>query len=232
MEAPVRGALTEPRETVEAGGKVAHSDDPRKGSAQRFTASAAGNECSMNTETSGEPPSAILFDRDDTLIVDVPYNGDPALVQPMPTARAALMRVRSLGIRTGVVSNQSGIARGWVTWQQVRRVNVRVEDLLGPFDVWRICPHAPEDGCACRKPQPGMILSAAEKLGLPPERVAVIGDIGADIAAAEAAGASAVLVPTARTLPGEREAAPRIAADLGRAVELLLGDAQLQRGAA
>ncbi|GAA4189819.1 hypothetical protein GCM10022219_06150 [Microbacterium oryzae] len=165
---------------------------------------------------------AILFDRDDTLIVDVPYNGDPEQVSPMPTAVAALERVRAAGLATGVVSNQSGIARGILTDEQARAVNARVDELLGPFDVWRYCPHGPEDGCACRKPRPGMVLSAAAALGLAPSQVAVIGDIGADMGAAAAAGARAVLVPTARTLPEEVAAAPAVATDLRAAVEMLL----------
>ena len=170
------------------------------------------------------PVRAILFDRDDTLIADVPYNGDPDRVRAMPAAAAAVDRVRGRGLRLGVVSNQSGIGRGYLTEEQVQRVNERVEELLGPFDVWRICPHAPEDGCACRKPRPGMILSAAAALGVRPEEVVYIGDIGADVEAALAAGARAVLVPTERTLRAEREAAPLVAATIADAVGMILGD--------
>jgi HAD superfamily hydrolase (TIGR01662 family) len=68
----------------------------------------------------------VLFDRDGTLIVDVPYNGDPARVVPMPGARAALDRLRAAGVRVGVVSNQSGIARGLLTRAQVEAVNARM----------------------------------------------------------------------------------------------------------
>ncbi|WP_456283272.1 D-glycero-alpha-D-manno-heptose-1,7-bisphosphate 7-phosphatase [Microbacterium sp. JZ101] len=170
------------------------------------------------------PLRAILFDRDDTLVVDVPYNGDPDRVSPMPTAVEALRLVRARGLRTGVVSNQSGIARGMLSADEVRRVNARVDEVLGPFDVWRFCPHGPDDGCACRKPRPGLVLSAADALGFAPAQLAVIGDIGADMGAAAAAGARAVLVPTARTLPDEIAAAPRVAPDLAAAVALLLGE--------
>lgn len=165
---------------------------------------------------------AVLFDRDGTLIADVPYNGVPELVRPMPTAAAAVGRLRELGIRVGVVSNQSGIARGLLSHGDVQRVNARVEELLGPFDVWRICPHGPGDGCACRKPRPGMVLSAAAELGVAPARTVVIGDIGADVEAARAAGARAVLVPTPVTRDAERVAAPRVAATLREAVDLVV----------
>ena len=69
---------------------------------------------------------AALFDRDATLVEDVPYNGDPAVVRPVPGARRALDRLRTAGLRIGVVSNQSGVARGLVTEEQVRAVNARV----------------------------------------------------------------------------------------------------------
>ena len=168
---------------------------------------------------------AVLFDRDGTLIVDVPYNGDPQLVRPMGGALEALRKVRRAGLATGVVTNQSGVARGLLTLEQMHSVNQRVDQLLGPFDVWEVCPHGPEDGCDCRKPAPGMILGACSTLGFNPEEVAFIGDIGADMEAAAAAGARAVLVPTEITRREEIEAAGNVAEDLHHAVELLLSGA-------
>ncbi len=163
-------------------------------------------------------PAALLFDRDDTLIVDVPYLADPAQVRPVPGAAAVLNALRARGIRVGVVSNQSGVARGLIAPEELDRVNRRVHELLGPFDTWQQCLHGPADGCDCRKPRPGMIVAAARDLGVAPSRCVVVGDIGADVAAAQAAGAHAVLVPTARTLPDEIEQAPRVAPDLATAV--------------
>jgi histidinol-phosphate phosphatase family protein len=168
------------------------------------------------------PPVAVLFDRDGTLVHDVPYNADPGRVEPVPGALAALTALRARGVPVGVVSNQSGIGRGLVTRAEVERVNARVEELLGPFDTWQLCPHAPVDGCDCRKPGPGLVLSAAAALGVPPERCVVIGDIGADVGAAAAAGARSVLVPTTATRPEEVAAAPVVARDLLAAVDLAL----------
>jgi histidinol-phosphate phosphatase family protein len=168
------------------------------------------------------PGLAVLFDRDGTLVHDVPYNGDPARVEPVPGALAALARLRADGVPVGVVTNQSGIGRGLVTADQVAAVNARVEELLGPFDTWQLCPHAPEAGCGCRKPRPGLVLAAARALGVPPQRCVVIGDIGADVAAARAAGARAVLVPTPATEPAEVAAAPLVAPDLPAAVAATL----------
>ena len=178
------------------------------------------------TAAPGAHPSAVLFDRDGTLVVDVPYNGDPELVQPVPGARAAVARLHAAGIRTAVVSNQSGIARGLLTRAQVDAVNARVDELVGPLGPVFVCEHGAQDGCACRKPAPGMVLAAAQELGVPPSECVVVGDIGADVGAALAAGARAVLVPTPVTRPEEVDEARRrgvpVVADLPAAVALLL----------
>jgi HAD superfamily hydrolase (TIGR01662 family) len=164
----------------------------------------------------------VLFDRDGTLVHDVPYNGDPDRVEPVPGAREALERLRAAGVRVGMVTNQSGIARGLLAHDDVLAVNRRVEALVGPLDVVEYCPHGPADACGCRKPAPGMVLAAAARLGVEPRRCAVVGDIGADVEAARAAGARGVLVPNERTRATEVAAAPERAADLGEAVDLLL----------
>ena len=173
------------------------------------------------------PPetAAVLFDRDGTLVADVPYNGDAGEVQLRPGAREAIAMLRRAGVPTAVVSNQSGVARGVLTPGQVDAVNRRIEELLGPLGPWCVCPHDPNDGCACRKPRAGLIHDAARRLRVDVRRCVVIGDIGSDVDAALAAGARAVLVPTAVTRPEEIEAAPAVAGDLTQAVELALGGA-------
>jgi histidinol-phosphate phosphatase family protein len=170
-------------------------------------------------------PAAVLFDRDDTLIVDVPYLNDPAKVRPMASAMPALTMLRRAGIPIGVVSNQSGVARGLISRAQLAAVNAAVRRQLGPFQTWQVCPHDPRAGCVCRKPAPGLIQAAAADLGVAVRDCVVIGDIGADIAAAAAAGAHGILVPTAKTLPDEVAHAQRharLAGDLVCAVRLAL----------
>jgi HAD superfamily hydrolase (TIGR01662 family) len=167
-------------------------------------------------------PGAVLLDRDGTLVRDVPYNGDPARVEPLPGVRGALDRLRARGIPLAIVSNQSGIARGRLTGAQAEAVMARVTELLGPFDDVRWCPHAPEDACACRKPAPGLLLAAAGAVGADPRRCVMIGDIGADIEAARAAGMRAVLVPTDVTRAEEIAAARETAPTFADAVDLLL----------
>jgi HAD superfamily hydrolase (TIGR01662 family) len=170
-----------------------------------------------------EPPEAVLFDRDGTLVHDVPYNGEPDRVVPVPDARRAIERLRAHGIRVGVITNQSGVARGMLTRVQVEQVNRRTDQLLGPFDVWLVCPHGPRDGCACRKPAPGLVLGAARRLGVDPRRCVVVGDIGADVAAGRAAGARTVLVPTTVTRGDEIRSADVVRPTLVDAVEWILG---------
>ena len=132
---------------------------------------------------------AVLFDRDETIVVDVPFNGDPEKVRPAPNARELLDRLRAAGLPLLVVSNQSGVGRGYITMEQVDAVNARVDELLGPFTGFFLCPHAPEDDCECRKPKPKLILDAARALGVDPSCCVVVGDRDSDVASAVNAGA-------------------------------------------
>jgi D-glycero-D-manno-heptose 1,7-bisphosphate phosphatase len=156
-------------------------------------------------------------------VADVPYNGNPDLVRPLEGVRESLDRLRRAGIPTAVISNQSGVARGLLSMEQVERVNRRIEEVLGPLGPWVICPHGPSDSCDCRKPAPGLIAEAARRLDVPASECVVIGDIGADVEAALAAGARPILVPRPETLPEEIEAAPVVAPDFAAAIDLVLG---------
>lgn len=138
----------------------------------------------------------MLFDRDGTLVHDVPFNGDPHRVTPLTGARPALDRLRRAGIAVGIVTNQSGVGRGLITSVDVDRVNQRVEQLLGPFACVEVCPHAPWDGCSCRKPAPGLVVRAATRLGVRTELCLVVGDRDSDLRAASAVGARGLLVPS------------------------------------
>jgi histidinol-phosphate phosphatase family protein len=145
-------------------------------------------------------PCGVIFDRDGTIVFDVPYNGDPAAVQPVPGVQAALDKLRAAKIPLGVVSNQSGVARGTITIDQVEAVNRRIEQMLGPFDAWLYCPHGPQDACDCRKPKPKLILDAALMMGVDPRCCVVIGDKASDVEAARNAGAQAIFIDDARSV--------------------------------
>ncbi|WP_329063613.1 HAD-IIIA family hydrolase [Amycolatopsis sp. NBC_01480] len=167
--------------------------------------------------------TAVLFDRDDTLITDVPYLSDPAQVRPVAGAVELVRSLRAKGVPMGVVTNQSGVAKGLISPEQLAAVNARVEEVFGPFGTWQVCVHDDGEGCACRKPRPGMVVRAAAELGVAPGDCVMIGDTGADVDAALAAGARAVLVPTERTLDAEVARARRdalVAGDLAEALRL------------
>jgi histidinol-phosphate phosphatase family protein len=140
----------------------------------------------------------------------------------MPGVAEALDRLRAHGVRLGVISNQSGVARGLITREQVDACMARLVEQLGPFDTIGYCPHGPEDGCACRKPLPGLVLAACAELSVDPARCVVIGDVASDVEAGEAAGAVGILVPTPVTRRSEVVAAARRADSLADAVDGVL----------
>lgn len=171
--------------------------------------------------------SAVIFDRDHTLTVDdPPYNGNPDLVVPYPGAIDAVRRVKDAGLLTGVATNQAGIGLGRLTVEQVEAVNARVDELIGPFDTWQYCPHAPVDECSCRKPAPGLILRASDALGVPVDQMVMIGDTVMDVGAAEAAGATGIFVVTDRTLDSDLRRCGLVAPSITAAVDWVLRQRQ------
>jgi D-glycero-D-manno-heptose 1,7-bisphosphate phosphatase len=165
------------------------------------------------------PVAALLCDRDGTLIEDVPYNADPDAVRPLTGVVSALERARAAGLRIGVVTNQSGLARGRIRPSDLQAVHTRMTELLGPFDVIVSCPHGVADRCACRKPEPGLIFAAAAALGVPPAACVLIGDRHDDIVAAARAGTGAILVSFTAS---PSEDCPWIASSFADAVDLVL----------
>ncbi|WP_243364718.1 D-glycero-alpha-D-manno-heptose-1,7-bisphosphate 7-phosphatase [Fundidesulfovibrio terrae] len=142
-----------------------------------------------------------LVDRDGTIIVEKHYLHDPAQVELVPGAGEALGRLKRAGVRLFVVTNQSGIGRGYYSEQDFRAVQARLEELLAPygvaFDGVAFCPHAPDERCACRKPEPGMWEELRSRHGLAPDETVMIGDNASDVAFGLASGmAQSVLVLT------------------------------------
>jgi histidinol-phosphate phosphatase family protein len=164
-------------------------------------------------------PAALLCDRDGTLLEDVPYNSDPSRVRPIDGVVEALDRARAAGLRLAVVTNQSGVAKGLITEEQLDAVHHRMTELLGPIDVIVACTHDDRDGCGCRKPRPGLVERASQLLGVRPDECVMIGDTGADVQAALGAGALGVLVPNERTLPIELRGVRHIHGDFASAVD-------------
>lgn len=128
---------------------------------------------------------SVILDRDGTVIADKHYLADPAGVELLPGAGEALASLRRAGIRLFVASNQSGIGRGYFGEADQRAVHARLEELLAAagagLDGAAFCPHAPEAGCACRKPAPGMFAALAREHGLDPAATAMVGDKADDV---------------------------------------------------
>ena len=127
----------------------------------------------------------VFLDRDDTLIYDVPYLSDPNKIRFTPDACEALRQMMRIGYRLALITNQSGIARGYFTREQLDAVHQRLTTLLEwegvHLDGIFLCPHGPKDNCTCRKPQVGMLLQACDALEVDRTRSVMIGDKEADV---------------------------------------------------
>jgi D-glycero-D-manno-heptose 1,7-bisphosphate phosphatase len=143
---------------------------------------------------------AIFLDRDGTIIVERNYPSHPDQVALIDGAVAGLRAMAAHGYPLIVVSNQSGIGRGYFSVEQADAVERRVIELLAREGLaaaaWYRCPHAPDAGCACRKPAPGMIHAAVSEFDLDAARSFVIGDKWSDVELATAVGAIGILVTT------------------------------------
>lgn len=144
---------------------------------------------------------AVFLDRDGTVIHEKPgtYLSDPAKVKLYQSAPAAFKLLRKCGFKFFIVSNQSGIGRGYFTEKEVNAVHARMLKLLRPAVIEEIafCPHAPEQNCSCRKPKPALGLRLIKKYHIDPAQSYMIGDKKADVEFGHALGFKSVLVTTA-----------------------------------
>lgn len=149
--------------------------------------------------------AAVFLDKDGTLVEDVPYNVDPALIRLTAGAGLALRKLSGAGYKLIVVSNQSGVARGLFPESALARTEERLGTLLAEYGVrldgFYYCPHHPEGSvaeyaveCVCRKPAPGMLLKAAAEHGIALGRSWMVGDILNDVEAGRRAGCSTILL--------------------------------------
>jgi D-glycero-D-manno-heptose 1,7-bisphosphate phosphatase len=142
----------------------------------------------------------ILLDRDGTLNVEKHYLSDPDQLELYPGTGAALRRLRELGYGLAVLTNQSGIGRGYFDLATVQKIHERLAAMLAAegasVDGFFICPHAPDEVCDCRKPLPGMARQAMAQFGFDPKQAIMIGDKAADIGVGQAIGAATILVRT------------------------------------
>jgi D,D-heptose 1,7-bisphosphate phosphatase len=183
---------------------------------------------------------AIFLDKDGTLVENVPYNVDPALIRLAPGAAEGLPRLHRAGFRLIVVSNQSGVARGYFAESALGTVEERLRALLEELGVplagFYYCPHHPEGQvaaytgvCSCRKPAAGLILRAADEHRIDRTGSWVIGDLLDDVEAGRAAGCRTILLARqplqADLLPLSPQRSPHhVAADLAEAARIVVAE--------
>ncbi len=156
-------------------------------------------------------PQAVILDRDGVINFDsVHYILAPDQWRPVPGALAAIARLRRLGVPVAVASNQSAVGRGMISREQFesirRTMEQAIHDAGGALAASAYCFHAPDDGCDCRKPRPGLVRRVLRELACDPKRTVMIGDSLRDLEAALAAGIHAALV-----ISGHHEREPLIA---------------------
>src|SRR5688572_23653652 len=142
--------------------------------------------------------SAVFLDRDGTMIEEVGYLKDPSRVKLIPGAAEGIRRLNTAGVPVVVVTNQSGIGRGYFPEAAIEAVHAEVLRQLcdegARWDAVYYCPHHPDAGCDCRKPGPGMLRRAAAEHGLDLARSFVVGDKLSDVRAGRTLGCRRVPV--------------------------------------
>jgi len=189
----------------------------------------------MNTPAGNAPRPAVFLDRDGTVIEEVHYLSDPALVRLVPGSGSAIRRLNEAGYFVVIATNQSGIARGLLDEATLALIHAEMARQLAVdnarIDHYEHCPHHPEyDGVETerRKPGPGMLHDAARTENLELTKSWMIGDAFRDVQAGRRAGARTILVETGKgaidreEALASREAPDHVAADLPQAVEWLL----------
>jgi D-glycero-D-manno-heptose 1,7-bisphosphate phosphatase len=146
----------------------------------------------------------IFIDRDGTLIIDKNYLSDPKGIEWFPDTSLALQLWQSKGVKIFILTNQSGVGRGYFTMKEVHAVHDQMQTELKqsglkPFDGFLICPHRPDENCQCRKPKPTLLLEKLKELKLKPEDAWMIGDKEIDVEVGVHAGCESFLVRSAST---------------------------------
>jgi D-glycero-D-manno-heptose 1,7-bisphosphate phosphatase len=173
-------------------------------------------------------PPAVFVDRDGTVMHDCDYCSDPKQVRIFPDAPDALRRLKRAGYKIIVITNQSGIGRGFFTLGQYRAVEAEMLRQLGDglIDATYFCPDVPGKPSKCRKPAPGMVLQAAREHAVDLSHSFLIGDKELDAVCAHNAGVRAIRVRTGFDRATAGSCADWVAEDLPAAAEIILSCAQ------
>jgi heptosyltransferase-2 len=205
----------------------------------------SGVSCDQKEHTTSKEPIdrtrllegyTVFLDRDGTLNEDPGFLKSASELKLLPGVAPALARLKAAGARLVVVTNQSGVARGFLTLKDLEAIHARLEGLLeqsdAPLDAIYFCPHHPDDGCRCRKPATGMVDRAVSELHVDLRKAYLIGDHASDIQLAKATGVKAILVTSGKVdqnalqmLRAAGAVPDMVVPSMAEAVEWVLNDA-------
>ena len=173
---------------------------------------------------------AVFLDRDGTIARDVPYCRRVEDFEILPRVPEAVRLLNQEGYKVVVITNQSGIARGYFSEATLslihRKMITNLEQAGARIDAVYVCPHHPDEGCGCRKPSPTLVIRAAADIGIALDQSYMIGDDPKDVGAGKAAGCRTVWLTTQPPQQDQpRPFSDHVAADLYEAVQWLLEDA-------
>ena len=172
----------------------------------------------------------VILDRDGTINTECNYLSQPRQVELLPGAASGLRQIMALGLGLIIITNQSGIGRGYFDYPMLDSIHKQLRGLLEAegvaLDAIYVCPHTPEDDCNCRKPKTGLLEQAGHDYGFDPASCFVIGDKSVDIEFGQRASATTFLVRTGYGAELEHEGTVRpdyIVDDLEQAAQVIEG---------
>jgi len=171
------------------------------------------------------PQKVVILDRDGTLIIDRPYQHDPDGLEFEAGAAEGLRWLHKRGHRLVVVTNQSGIGRGLFSASQLEAMHGRLRSMVQAAGAELAgiyaCPHAPQEGCSCRKPEQALMQRASAELGFDPRDSVVIGDKNSDVEFGRRAGALSILLAAQNSEEARHTRADAVAPNLLAAARLV-----------
>ncbi|MGN6247517.1 MAG: D-glycero-alpha-D-manno-heptose-1,7-bisphosphate 7-phosphatase [Ginsengibacter sp.] len=172
---------------------------------------------------------AVFIDKDGTLIKNIPYNVKPELVEFEDGAFESLLKLQKIGYKLIIISNQPGVALGYFKEKELKSLVEKLKELLSEkeikLDGFYYCPHAENDNCNCRKPKPGLLLSAAQDHQVDLSASWMIGDILNDVEAGNRAGCKSILIDNGNETEwiwGDHRKPNFVVKDWRSAVEIIL----------
>jgi D-glycero-D-manno-heptose 1,7-bisphosphate phosphatase len=184
----------------------------------------------MTAVSAAAPRRFVLLDRDGTINEEVGHLSDPSDLRLIPGSADAIRRLRSAGLGVVIVTNQANVGRGLLSTDDLEEIHARLRTMLDAegtqVDAILHCPHAPEDGCDCRKPRTGMAMEAADRFSFDVSQAYVIGDHAGDAGMGRAIGATTFLVLTGHGVEERKRAerdglADHVVADLAAAADII-----------